>query len=154
MQKTDEEHMQNYHPEPNSGCWLWLGNVANHGYGRFCRRKGKRGKIQTFWVHRFSYQFHKGPIPDGLMVRHKCDVKICINPDHLELGTAQDNMDDMKERNRSAKNEKCARTKYSNEEVRQIRLINGWTLKEIAKLYKMTASNVWFIRKSLTRKLD
>ena len=69
-------------------CWLWLGKPTSHGYGAI-RANGER--IST---HRFSWEIHNGPIPDGLFVCHKCDVKLCVNPDHLFLGTNLDNQRD------------------------------------------------------------
>src|SRR6202030_118623 len=68
-------------PEPNSGCWLWLGACNEFGYGKF-------GKVKA---HRFSYEREKGPIPDGLEIDHLCRNKSCVNPDHLEAVTHGEN---------------------------------------------------------------
>ena len=73
-----------YIPEPNSGCWLWIRGVDGGGYGH--TNKG--------YAHRLAYERYVGPIPKGLLVCHKCDTIICINPDHLFLGTQKDNMAD------------------------------------------------------------
>lgn len=76
VQKTDD-------------CWLWTGSTDKDGYGWFW----VDGKTAT--AHRFSYALHNdGAIPDGLYVCHSCDNPPCVNPDHLWLGTNQDNMDD------------------------------------------------------------
>ena len=77
-------------PVPFCGCWIWLGASKPPGDYGFI----KINKVQTY-AHRASYEAFKGPIPDGLDVLHACDVPPCINPDHLFLGTQQDNMDDM-----------------------------------------------------------
>ena len=69
-----------------SGCWLWLGSVGKLGYGYV----GGHDK-----AHRFSYELYKGPIPTGLYVLHKCDIKHCVNPDHLYTGTQADNIGDI-----------------------------------------------------------
>lgn len=82
-------------PEPNSGCTLWLGTVIKSGYGHIAWQ----GKAQR--AHRVSWELKNGPIPNGLMVLHKCDVPTCINPDHLFLGTAGDNSRDMIRKRRS-----------------------------------------------------
>jgi hypothetical protein len=67
-------------------CWIWTG--ARKG------RDAEYGKFRDWSAHRYAYEMHRGPIPDGLMVRHMCGNKRCVNPDHLELGTAQDNFKD------------------------------------------------------------
>lgn len=73
----------------DNGCWEWLGAKTSHGYGSF--RDGCRVKI----AHKESYRIFIGDIKDGLFVCHHCDNPWCINPDHLFIGTHQDNMDDM-----------------------------------------------------------
>lgn len=83
-------------PEPNTGCWLWLGaSVPPYGYGvvRF------RGCID--YAHRAAWQITHGDIPRGISVLHRCDNPPCINPGHLFLGTHVDNMRDMVMKGRS-----------------------------------------------------
>lgn len=99
MRRTSlEEKILTYSiPEPNSGCWLWLGSVSTSGYGRVTHR-AMGGALQA---HRASWMVFRGKILDGLFVLHKCDVRPCVNPDHLFLGTHQDNMRDMVSKGRS-----------------------------------------------------
>lgn len=112
-------------PEPNSGCWLWLQSVNHRGYGQLDFR-GKKTK-----AHRASWTVHKGEIPDGMMVLHKCDNRSCINPDHLFTGTAQDNSNDMVLKGR-APNRKLSPLLIK--EVR-IRKRAGETYKSMAEEY-------------------
>lgn len=74
-------------PEPNSGCWLWLRNVNDGGYGVLYRRNGRRAL-----AHRVSWILENGPIPKGLVPDHKCRVPGCINPAHLECVTEKVNI--------------------------------------------------------------
>lgn len=93
-----EDH---YIPEPNSGCWLWLGFDNGGGYGRLWKKiNGKRTLVSA---HREMWEQTFGKIPHGMIVCHKCDVKPCINPSHLFVGTYADNMRDMIQKNRRAK---------------------------------------------------
>lgn len=71
-------------------CWLWIGSTRPNGYGRMeVSRENK-----TYATHRFSWELHNGVIPDGLFVLHKCDIPLCVNPNHLFLGTQNTNMKD------------------------------------------------------------
>lgn len=74
-------------------CWPWTASKANKGYGAFGFRRD--GRSVTVKAHRFSWELHNGPIPDGLCVLHRRDVPACVNPDHLFLGTKRDNNADM-----------------------------------------------------------
>lgn len=61
-------------PEPNSGCWLWMGPVdARDGYGRYARKA----------AYRFAYEAFVGDVPPGLVLDHRCNLRICVNPEHL-----------------------------------------------------------------------
>ena len=75
-------------------CWIWLGTIEAGGYGVYSHK----GKVHK--AHRLTYQMFNGPIPDGHMVRHTCDVRNCVNPNHLITGTAKQNTGDIVERKR------------------------------------------------------
>jgi hypothetical protein len=76
-------------PEPNTGCWIWIGaNQGDYGFFSYNAR-------EEYLAHRGSYRIYKGNIPEGLFVLHKCNVKMCVNPDHLYTGTREDNQRDI-----------------------------------------------------------
>lgn len=105
-----------YIPEPNSGCFLWTASLTSRGYGLLASRRDGRQA-----AHRISWEMHHGPIPEGLQVCHKCDVRCCVNPDHLFLGTLADNMADRNAKGRQAKGRAIIRAKLTDDQVRAIR---------------------------------
>src|SRR5215472_9435079 len=68
-------------PEPNSGCWIWMGFVNENGYGKVVRPSIRKSPIAA---HRYAFEKVKGEIPSGLDLDHLCRVRCCVNPDHLE----------------------------------------------------------------------
>jgi hypothetical protein len=72
----------------SNGCWIWQGGKYAGGYGAFSLDGFKD------YAHRSSYRLYYGEIPEGKIICHRCDVKMCVNPDHLYAGTGSDNMFD------------------------------------------------------------
>ena len=81
-------------PVTESGCVIFMGGVSKSGYGVFWNGERHVG------AHRHSYEANRGLIPGGLYVCHHCDVKTCVNPEHLFLGTNADNQQDFKAKGR------------------------------------------------------
>ena len=102
-----------HEPEPNSGCWLWIGNGDR--YGSFWWQG------RNHFAHRASWLMHRGAIPVGMNVCHKCDTPLCVNPDHLFLGTQLDNRRDATRKDRQAKGERIGNAVLTTEAVIAIR---------------------------------
>ena len=81
-----------YIPEPNSGCWIWIGAVAGPA-------DNERPRLwingRSYPAHRFAHEIFHGPVPEGRIICHRCHNSLCVNPDHLYAGTHQDNTNDM-----------------------------------------------------------
>lgn len=110
------------------GCWAWTGYKDKDGYGRFYIDGKKIGG------HRYSWILHNGPIPEGLIVRHKCRG-ICVNPEHLELGTKKDNMKD-KARDGTNTN------KLTEAQVLDIRSRTNQSQRSIAKEFNVAQATI------------
>lgn len=141
--KTALEHFADrVERDVNTGCWLWRGHIADDGYGHFRVWPGPR----EWRAHRFSYVAHVGPIPDEMMVCHRCDTPVCVNPNHLFVGSALDNATDCKEKGRvlaGAQNVRN-RLRISAEDARAIRemRVAGSTYPAIAAAFGCSESHV------------
>lgn len=118
---VEGEHLfhDSYTPEPMSGCWLWDKGWRKDGYAQVTIKPG-RAKLS----HRLSWEIHRGPLEStAIKVLHKCDVRCCVNPDHLFLGTQGDNVRDMHRKGRAVilKGERASKAKLTIEQVRHIR---------------------------------
>jgi len=148
----EQRFMDKVYMEPNSGCWLWTAYLSKSGYGQFhlndiCER-----------AHRASYMMFVGEIPKDdnyvcrtMLVLHKCDVPSCVNPDHLYLGTSQDNSSDMitKGRTMNQTGELNNQSKLNELQVRVIKSLlefDTLTGRAIAKIFKIAPATVCNIK--------
>ena len=132
------------YPEPNSGCWIWVGHCTTSGYGRF-----NIGSGHFVQAHRFSWEMaNKAQIPADLLACHKCDVRCCVNPDHIFIGTYSDNANDMhaKGRNNTPRGERHARARLTEMDVKAIRA-DQRPLDEIGRQYGFDKQYVWKIKR-------
>ncbi len=112
----------------DTGCWIWQGYTSG-GYGAF-KMNGKHQK-----AHRVSYLIHKGEIGKGLVVLHSCDVPLCVNPDHLSLGTQADNIADMGRKGRQR-----AGRRWTDEQIAEAKEMvrSGQTKRAVEAVFGMS----------------
>lgn len=148
-----ERFMAKVDKNGTNGCWLWTGATRGyrpHNYPHFAMPGGKQVA-----GHRLSYEMHKGEIPMGQGVCHKCDNTTCVNPDHLFLGSQKVNMNDCARKGRlgyRAAGTAHSQSKLNPEKVKEIlaRVANGETKCWIAKDYEITPQNINAILKGMT----
>lgn len=123
-----------------SGCHIWTGDINDRGYGLI--RDGKK----SVRAHRVAWERENGPIPDGMVVLHRCDVRCCVNPDHLQVGTQAENMKDMGRKGRArggSRGSDQGGAKLTEEDVKRIRSLAGsMSQQAIADLYGIDRTNV------------
>ena len=139
---------RHYIPEPNSGCWLWLGATNSRGYG------GLRIDGRTYSAHRASYEiYHRCKLDRSISVCHRCDNPACVNPDHLFLASHQDNMIDrgVKGRSRGPIGEANPNTRITAQQAAAIKS-DTRPLRKIADEYGLSISGVHGIRSGATWK--
>lgn len=121
---------------PFSTCHWWVGTQRN-GYG-IIKNKGK-----IISSHRASYTLYIGPIPEGLFVLHKCDNPPCVNPDHLFLGTCQDNATDKVKKGRQPKGEAVGTSKLKEKDIIRIHHLSGTkTQTQIAEIFGVSQAHI------------
>jgi hypothetical protein len=126
-----------------NGCWLWTGPVNSWGYARI------RVNGLNVQAHRYSWEIHNGAIPDDRWVLHKCDVRNCVNPAHLFLGTRQANVDDMmaKGRHMPLVGEKNGQARLTSEDVKEIRRLHatGVAQRALARQFGVNRAMIYLI---------
>lgn len=122
----------------SGSCWEWTAAKNPNGYGMFNYKR----KMQL--AHRVVWQITNGPIPQGGCILHSCDNPGCVNPQHLRVGTQDENMKDMSRKNRSV----IVNKKLDEHSVEQIKkLIGKKSLREIANQFNVSHNTIWQIKK-------
>lgn len=120
-------------------CIIWTGSrVGEYGIGAYGR-----------YVHRIAWEAANGPIPEGMCVLHKCDNTLCINPDHLFIGTLGDNNRDRHAKKRDARGESHGMSKLTESDVRMIRKSTA-TNAELCRQLKVDARTISLVRRGET----
>lgn len=129
--------------EPNTGCWIWSGSLtACGGYGQI----SVNGRPKR--AHRVTYELYKGAIKNDLLVCHHCDNPACVNPDHLFLGTYQQNTNDMVKKGRTKTNPRFGshngNSKLNESVVIEIRRIarSGISYKTIGEMFSISPATI------------
>lgn len=131
-------------PIPGVGCWLWTGPGSETNYGRL------PGGHVPIRAHRYSWRITFGRIPRGLFVCHKCDITLCVNPQHLFLGTAADNSRDreLKGRRTIFRGEKHPRAELTWVDVEEIRkeyALGGCSQRSLAHDYGVCQATIFYV---------
>jgi hypothetical protein len=142
---TQEIFESHFIPITESGCWIWIGGLRENGYG-YHAFNGKKEQ-----AHRISWEIYKGPIPQGKFVLHKCDVRPCVNPDHLFIGTQKDNIQDCIQKGRIANGERIGNSLLTEDQVSKIKNDHR-SYRVIAKDFHVEATAIFRIKHGITWK--
>ena len=144
--QSDVERFKSKCVAVESGCLEWRGARYTNGYGQFSMRR-KDLKRKTYSTHRIALLIAGEEIPDGMMICHTCDNRICVNPEHLYVGTGVDNNRDTvkRERGNRVTGERCSWSKLKDEEVRFIKASASRT-SDLAKMFRVHQSLISQIR--------
>lgn len=126
-------------PIPESGCWIWIGHTSS-GYGRVHHA----GRQQ--YAHRVAYELTHGRIPDGMCVCHRCDIRECVNPAHMFLGTKADNRADCVWKGRQAKGSTSGPSLLREKAVEAV-LARDLSITETAEALGTSYANAWSIKR-------
>ena len=122
------------------GCWECNSHAKSDGH--YCRIKHQSKRL---YIHRLIYEELFGRIPEGMVIRHSCDNTLCLNPEHLNLGTQTDNINDRNLRKRTAIGERHGSAKLTNRQVLEIKnsLLSD---RKLASMYQVSKSSIWGIK--------
>lgn len=128
---------------PRTGCWEWTASIAGKGYGQI-KLPGERRQI---YAHRLAYLIFYGELPEDRMVCHTCDNPRCVRPSHLFLGSAADNLGDMRDKDRHLRGERNAKAKLTDDKVRHMHRLSaeGVSQGRIAAMMGVSQGVVWRI---------
>jgi len=130
----------------DSGCWLY----KNSTYGAYSKM---RWSGVWYSAHRASYEIFKDRITNGLWVCHSCDTPKCVNPEHLFLGSAKDNMRDARKKKRTRAGEDNHLSRFTDEQIEQMRLLKneGFTYDRLQKIFNCSMAHIYNVVKGLIR---
>jgi len=128
---------------PESGCWIWMSSLNPGGYG-----KTGIGRGSCLSAHRVSYEQKFGPIPKDKFALHTCDIKCCVNPDHIFIGNQKENMADKVHKNRQAKGEKHGRHKLTEKQAMEIKFSTNPPI-DLAKKFNCSITTIRQIKSGL-----
>ena len=136
---TEEKFWRSVNREAPNGCWEWTGSLWASGYGRFVF-DGKSDRS-----HRLSWRFVGKELKDDDCLLHKCDNRLCCNPDHLFIGTRAENNLDKTRKGRQSKGEDFERTRLTESDVLAIRASSA-SIAELAQQYGVAWCHINNIR--------